>query len=60
MRGDVVQLGRVGYEEAWELQRSIAAEVLAGARPDTVLFVEHPPIERIIADLYAKHGELEA
>ena len=23
------------------------------------LFVEHPPIERIIADLYAKHGELE-
>ena len=24
------------------------------------LFVEHPPIERIIADLYAKHGELEA
>src|SRR5439155_18323270 len=22
------------------------------------LFVEHPPIERIIADLYAKHGEL--
>jgi hypothetical protein len=24
------------------------------------LFVEHPPIERIIADLYARHGELEA
>jgi ABC-2 type transport system ATP-binding protein len=24
------------------------------------LFVEHPPIERIIAELYAKHGELEA
>jgi ABC-2 type transport system ATP-binding protein len=23
------------------------------------LFVEHPPIERIIADLYAQHGELE-
>ena len=23
------------------------------------LFVEHPPIERIIADLYAKHGELD-
>jgi len=24
------------------------------------LFVEHPPIERIIAELYAKHGEIEA
>lgn len=24
------------------------------------LFVEHPPIERIIAELYAKNGELEA
>jgi hypothetical protein len=24
------------------------------------LFVEHPPIERIIADLYAKHGAREA
>jgi hypothetical protein len=24
------------------------------------LFVEHPPIERIIAELYARHGESEA
>jgi lipoyl(octanoyl) transferase len=42
--GAVLQLGRVGYEEAWELQRSIAADVLAGTRPDTVLFLEHPPV----------------
>src|SRR5690349_11377811 len=41
---DVLQLGRIGYEEAWELQRTIAAEVLAGTRPDTVLFLEHPPV----------------
>jgi lipoyl(octanoyl) transferase len=40
----IVQLGRIGYEEAWEQQRSIAAEVLAGTRPDTVLFLEHPPV----------------
>jgi lipoyl(octanoyl) transferase len=40
----IVQLGRIRYEEAWELQRSIAAEVLAGTRPDTVLFLEHPPV----------------
>jgi lipoyl(octanoyl) transferase len=42
--GEVQQLGRVGYEEAWEMQRAIAAEVLAGTRPDTVLFLEHPPV----------------
>ena len=39
----VVQLGTVEYREAWDLQRSIAAEVAAGTRPDTVLFLEHPP-----------------
>ena len=41
---EVLQLGRIGYEEAWELQRTIAAEVMAGTRPDTVLFLEHPPV----------------
>jgi lipoyl(octanoyl) transferase len=40
----IVQLGTVGYEEAWELQREIAADVQAGKRPDTVLFLEHPPV----------------
>jgi lipoyl(octanoyl) transferase len=40
----IVQLGCVGYEEAWELQRAVAADVLSGARPDTVLFLEHPPV----------------
>jgi lipoyl(octanoyl) transferase len=43
MRADVVQLGTVEYREAWELQRRIAAEVADGSRPDTVLFLEHPP-----------------
>ena len=32
------------YLEAWELQRSLAAEVLEGARPDTVVLLEHPPV----------------
>jgi lipoyl(octanoyl) transferase len=39
----VMDLGRVDYEEAWELQRSLAAAVSQGAVPDTVLFLEHPP-----------------
>jgi lipoyl(octanoyl) transferase len=39
----VLDLGLVGYQEAWELQRSLAAAVGQGAIPDTVLFLEHPP-----------------
>jgi lipoyl(octanoyl) transferase len=42
--GDLVELGLTPYLEAWELQRSIAAEVQAGERPDTVIFLEHPPV----------------
>jgi len=38
-----MNLGRVDYVEAWELQRSLAAAVSQGAIPDTVLFLEHPP-----------------
>jgi lipoyl(octanoyl) transferase len=34
----------VPYEAAWELQRSLAADVGAGTRPDTVLVLEHPPV----------------
>jgi len=40
---DVLNLGVVEYREAWDLQRRIADEVAAGKRPDTVLFLEHPP-----------------
>jgi lipoyl(octanoyl) transferase len=36
-------LGLVEYDEAWELQRSLAAAVAQGAIPETVLFLEHPP-----------------
>jgi lipoyl(octanoyl) transferase len=39
----VLNLGLVPYREAWELQRSLAAAVLEGTRPDTILFLEHPP-----------------
>jgi len=40
----VMQLGRVPYREAWELQRSLAAAVSQGAIPDIVLLLEHPPV----------------
>jgi lipoyl(octanoyl) transferase len=42
--GYVMQLGQVPYSEAWELQRSLAGAVSQGAIPDTVLFLEHPPV----------------
>jgi lipoyl(octanoyl) transferase len=40
----VLQLGQVPYREAWDLQRSLAGAVTQGAIPDTVVFLEHPPV----------------
>jgi lipoyl(octanoyl) transferase len=40
----VMQLGQVPYREAWDLQLSLAGAVSQGAIPDTVLFLEHPPV----------------
>ena len=40
---DVLELGVTDYREALALQRGIAAGVADGSRPDTVLFLEHPP-----------------
>ncbi len=39
-----LNLGVTPYVDAWELQRSIAAAVLDGSIPDTVVFLEHPPV----------------
>jgi lipoyl(octanoyl) transferase len=47
VQGHVLNLGETPYLEAWGLQRSIAAEVKEGARPDTVIFLEHPPVVTI-------------
>ena len=44
MRGQLLNLGETPYLEAWELQRTIAAEVRDGSRPDTVILLEHPPV----------------
>ena len=40
----VLDLGVVPYREAWDLQRAVAADVAAGALPDTVILLEHPPV----------------
>jgi lipoyl(octanoyl) transferase len=42
--GYVLKLGTIGYREAWELQRTVAAAVSQGTLPDTILLLEHPPV----------------
>jgi lipoyl(octanoyl) transferase len=62
----VMQLGTVPYREAWELQRSLAGAVSQGAIPDTILFLEHPPVVTLgrrtdeTAELHIpEHAEVE-
>ena len=40
----LLDLGRVPYTEAWDLQRALAGAVSQGAIPDTVILLEHPPV----------------
>ncbi|KUI37759.1 lipoate-protein ligase B [Mycobacterium sp. IS-1590] len=40
---EVRRLGSVDYESAWQLQRAIADQRVAGG-PDTLLLLEHPPV----------------
>jgi lipoyl(octanoyl) transferase len=40
---NVRRLGTVDYEQAWQLQRELAEERIAGG-PDTLLLLEHPPV----------------
>src|SRR5436309_3245630 len=40
----VFVLDLVPYQEAWDLQRSLAGAVSQSAIPDMVVFVEHPPV----------------
>lgn len=37
-------LGRIDYEQAWRLQEALVGQRRAGAIPDTLLLLEHPPI----------------
>jgi len=52
----LLDLGRVPYLEAWELQRSLAARVTAGELPDTFVLLEHPPV--VTLGRRADEGEL--
>jgi lipoyl(octanoyl) transferase len=52
----LLNLGSVPYQEAWDLQRSLAAAVSQGAIPDIVMLLEHPPV--ITLGRRAEPGEL--
>ena len=41
---DARWLGRIDYNEAWELQRDLARQRAAGDIPDTLLLLEHNPV----------------
>jgi lipoyl(octanoyl) transferase len=43
-RGRCVHLGLVPYGDALALQRDVATQVAARSAPDTILFLEHPPV----------------
>ena len=43
-RIDIVDLGLMPYREAWKIQQSLVASRVAGRTPDTLVFVEHPPV----------------
>ncbi|MGH8963543.1 MAG: lipoyl(octanoyl) transferase LipB [Jatrophihabitantaceae bacterium] len=40
----VIRAGTVPYEQAWDRQRCIHADVVSGATGDTALLLEHPPV----------------
>jgi len=44
----------LGYQEAWEIQKQVAEEVISGA-PDTLLLVEHPPVLTLGASFHSEN-----
>jgi lipoyl(octanoyl) transferase len=42
--GLLLRTERIGYREAWEAQRALARARAAGAIPDVVWLLEHPPV----------------
>ena len=52
----LMNLGVTPYEEAWDLQRSLAAAVGQGAMPETIVLLEHTPV--VTLGRRAEKGEL--
>lgn len=48
-------MSRIGYGEAWELQKELVQDIGAEERPDTLLLLEHPPTYTIGTDRHPEH-----
>ena len=51
----IQDLGTIGYEEAWALQRSLVEQRKAGDIPDTLLLLEHPHVFTLGRNANAEH-----
>lgn len=40
----LTRTGLIDYEKAWQIQRTVHAEVAEGLRPNTLMLLEHPPV----------------
>jgi lipoyl(octanoyl) transferase len=54
-RCEAYSLGRMGYNEAWVLQRQWVEQRRAQSIPDRLLFVEHPPVITMGRNARAEH-----
>lgn len=54
MSFDVLDLGRKGYREAWQVQIELAEQVRDG-RPDTLILVEHDPVLSLGASFHEEN-----
>ena len=48
-------LGMMDYDEAWELQKTLAGEVGAGLQPPTLLLLEHPHVFTLGRQANSRH-----
>lgn len=54
MKGSMIDLGHMAYAKAWEVQKDVHQKVMEGA-PDTLIFVEHPPVLTLGASFHAEN-----
>lgn len=54
MNARLIDVGRMGYHECWELQREIAGGVIEGD-DESLIFVEHPPVLTLGASFHAEN-----
>lgn len=51
----ILDLGRMGYHEAWDVQKQIQNDLIEGVGEETLIFVEHPPILTLGASFHEEN-----